>query len=33
VEGLVMQTPTVAIIVNLAIDLLYAALDPRLRYR
>jgi peptide/nickel transport system permease protein len=31
VEGLVMLTATVVIVVNLAVDLVYAALDPRLR--
>ena len=32
-QGLVMLIATVAILVNLAVDLVYAALDPRIRYR
>jgi peptide/nickel transport system permease protein len=33
IQGLVMVIATVAILVNLAVDLIYAALDPRIRYR
>ena len=33
IQGLVMVIATVAITVNLAVDLIYAALDPRIRYR
>ena len=32
VQGLVMLVATVSVLVNLAVDLLYAALDPRIRY-
>ena len=33
VQGLVMLVATVSVLVNLAVDLIYAALDPRIRYR
>jgi peptide/nickel transport system permease protein len=33
IQGLVMVIATVAILVNLAVDLIYATLDPRIRYR
>jgi peptide/nickel transport system permease protein len=33
VQGLVMVIATVAVVVNLAVDLIYAVLDPRIRYR
>jgi len=33
VQGLVMLVATISILVNLAVDLLYALLDPRIRYR
>ena len=33
VQGLVMLVAAVSVIVNLAVDLIYAALDPRIRYR
>lgn len=33
IQGLVMVTAAAAILVNLAVDLIYAALDPRIRYR
>ena len=33
VQGLVMVIATIAIAVNLAVDLVYAVLDPRIRYR
>src|SRR6185437_550768 len=32
VQGLVMLIATLSILINLAIDMLYAALDPRIRY-
>jgi peptide/nickel transport system permease protein len=33
VQGLVMLVATVAILINLVVDVLYALLDPRIRYR
>jgi peptide/nickel transport system permease protein len=33
VQGMVMLVATIAILANLAVDLLYAVLDPRIRYR
>jgi peptide/nickel transport system permease protein len=33
IQGLVMVIAAVAILVNLTVDLIYAALDPRIRYR
>ena len=33
VQGLVMMVATASVLVNLAVDLIYAALDPRIRYR
>ena len=33
VQGLVMLVATASVLINLAVDLLYAALDPRIRYR
>jgi len=32
IQGLVMTVATGFVLINLAIDLLYAALDPRIRY-
>jgi ABC-type dipeptide/oligopeptide/nickel transport system permease component len=33
IQGLVMLIAVIFVLVNLVVDLLYAALDPRIRYR